>query len=237
MADDIRAQGAEIRHGRRVTGLRRRGPAGVVVATAAGRASCAATWSSPAPVSRPTGSRDDRRCPPTVRGSSRSAATTTRCGRERATSSAGLIYPVPDPRFPFLGVHFTRRIDGEVWAGPNAVLAFAREGYRRRDVDLRDLAGTLAVSRLLAAGPAASGAPASPRSWRDYRSAPSPPSSSATCPSSSADDLVSGPSGVRGPGAGDRRAPSSTTSFRLVALGDPRAQRTVTGRHRLAGDR
>jgi L-2-hydroxyglutarate oxidase len=50
-----------------------------------------------------------------------------------------LIYPVPDPRFPFLGVHLTRRIDGEVWAGPNAVLALAREGYRRRDVDLREL--------------------------------------------------------------------------------------------------
>ncbi|HET8620688.1 MAG TPA: L-2-hydroxyglutarate oxidase, partial [Acidimicrobiales bacterium] len=43
----------------------------------------------------------------------------------------GLIYPVPDPRFPFLGVHLTKRIDGEVLAGPNAVLAFAREGYRR----------------------------------------------------------------------------------------------------------
>ncbi len=55
----------------------------------------------------------------------------------------GLIYPVPDPRFPFLGVHFTKRIDGEVWAGPNAVLALARHGYRRRDVNLRDLAGTI----------------------------------------------------------------------------------------------
>jgi L-2-hydroxyglutarate oxidase LhgO len=54
-----------------------------------------------------------------------------------------LIYPVADPRFPFLGVHLTRRIDGEVWAGPNAVLAWAREGYRRRDVDLRELAGIL----------------------------------------------------------------------------------------------
>jgi Predicted dehydrogenase len=54
-----------------------------------------------------------------------------------------LIYPVPDPRFPFLGVHFTPRHDGAVWAGPNAVLAFAREGYRRTDVDLRDLVGTL----------------------------------------------------------------------------------------------
>ncbi len=54
-----------------------------------------------------------------------------------------LIYPVPDPRFPFLGVHFTPRHDGAVWAGPNAVLAFAREGYKRTDIDLRDLAGTL----------------------------------------------------------------------------------------------
>ncbi len=51
----------------------------------------------------------------------------------------GLIYPVPDPRFPFLGVHFTRVIDGEVEAGPNAVLALAREGYRKTDVSLRDL--------------------------------------------------------------------------------------------------
>ncbi|WP_091526849.1 L-2-hydroxyglutarate oxidase [Microlunatus soli] len=55
----------------------------------------------------------------------------------------GLIYPVPDPALPFLGVHFTRRIDGSVWAGPNAVLATAREGYRRRDLDLRDLVGTV----------------------------------------------------------------------------------------------
>ena len=50
----------------------------------------------------------------------------------------GLIYPVPDPRFPFLGVHFTRGIDGSVHAGPNAVLALKREGYRWRDVGLRD---------------------------------------------------------------------------------------------------
>jgi L-2-hydroxyglutarate oxidase LhgO len=54
-----------------------------------------------------------------------------------------LIYPVPDPRFPFLGVHLTRMIDGEVRAGPNAVLAFAREGYRRSDIDLREMASIL----------------------------------------------------------------------------------------------
>lgn len=54
----------------------------------------------------------------------------------------GLIYPVPDPRYPFLGVHFTRRVDGRVDVGPNAVLALAREGYRWRDVRLGDLAAT-----------------------------------------------------------------------------------------------
>jgi (S)-2-hydroxyglutarate dehydrogenase len=48
----------------------------------------------------------------------------------------GLVYPVPDPRFPFLGVHFTPRIDGDVWLGPNAVLALGTEAYRRRDIDL-----------------------------------------------------------------------------------------------------
>lgn len=54
----------------------------------------------------------------------------------------GMIYPVPDPRYPFLGVHFTKRVSGELEVGPNAVLALAREGYRRRDIrpgDLRDL--------------------------------------------------------------------------------------------------
>ena len=50
-----------------------------------------------------------------------------------------LIYPVPDPKFPFLGVHFTRMVHGGVECGPNAVLAFAREGYKKTDINLRDL--------------------------------------------------------------------------------------------------
>ena len=50
----------------------------------------------------------------------------------------GLIYPVPDPKFPFLGVHFTRRIRGGVEAGPNAVLALRREGYRKTDFSFAD---------------------------------------------------------------------------------------------------
>jgi (S)-2-hydroxyglutarate dehydrogenase len=58
---------------------------------------------------------------------------------ERANLVRALIYPVPDPRFPFLGVHFTRRISGKVDAGPNAVLAFRREGYRRTDFSARDV--------------------------------------------------------------------------------------------------
>ena len=66
-----------------------------------------------------------------------------RLAADRAGLVRGLIYPVPDPAYPFLGVHFTRRIDGGVDLGPNAVLAFAREGYRRRDVSLPDLAETL----------------------------------------------------------------------------------------------
>src|SRR5262249_39822200 len=51
----------------------------------------------------------------------------------------GLICPVRDPRSPFLGVHLTRRVDGEVLLGPNAVLATAREGYTKRDVDPREI--------------------------------------------------------------------------------------------------
>ncbi len=58
----------------------------------------------------------------------------------------GLIYPVPDPRFPFLGVHFTKKIDGSVEAGPNAVLAFSREGYSKTDFSLGHVTGLLTFS-------------------------------------------------------------------------------------------
>ncbi|HXB59900.1 MAG TPA: L-2-hydroxyglutarate oxidase [Candidatus Acidoferrales bacterium] len=59
--------------------------------------------------------------------------------KERQFLVRNLIYPVPDPKFPFLGVHFTRMVRGGVEAGPNAVLAFAREGYRWLDINIRDL--------------------------------------------------------------------------------------------------
>lgn len=73
---------------------------------------------------------------------------------ERASLVRGLIYPVPDPRYPFLGVHFTRRVGGGVDLGPNAVLALAREGYRRRDIDPGSLLDELrspAFRRMVAA--------------------------------------------------------------------------------------
>ena len=61
----------------------------------------------------------------------------------------GNIYPVPDPSFPFLGVHFTPRMNGDIWLGPNAVLAFAREGYSISTISLRDLFETFTYSGFL----------------------------------------------------------------------------------------
>ena len=115
---------------------------------------------------------------------------------ERRDLVKGLVYPVPDPRFPFLGVHFTRRIDGEVWLGPNAVLAFAREGYRLRDVNARDFGETVryrGFQRLAA------------KFWRTglaemYRDVSKTAFLNALrryMPELRADDLLPGPSGVR----------------------------------------
>jgi L-2-hydroxyglutarate oxidase LhgO len=108
----------------------------------------------------------------------------------------GLLYPVPDPRFPFLGVHFTKRIDGEVWAGPNAVLAFAREGYRRRDVSVRDMAGVLTdpgflrlARRYLGTGLA--------EMWRDVSKRAFVGELRRFIPEIADRDLIPGPSGVR----------------------------------------
>jgi L-2-hydroxyglutarate oxidase LhgO len=108
----------------------------------------------------------------------------------------GLIYPVPDPSFPFLGVHATKRIDGSVWLGPNAVLATAREGYRGRQVSLSDVARLVAWPGLwrMAA-----------RYWRTglgeaYRSASRAAFVRAVqrlVPAIQADDVVPAPAGVR----------------------------------------
>ncbi|XP_065450055.1 L-2-hydroxyglutarate dehydrogenase, mitochondrial isoform X2 [Chrysemys picta bellii] len=67
---------------------------------------------------------------------------------EKCYMVKGNIYPVPDPRFPFLGVHFTPRMDGSVWLGPNAVLAFKREGYKLYDFSARDFIDAVVYSGL-----------------------------------------------------------------------------------------
>ncbi|RWS31332.1 hypothetical protein B4U80_02847 [Leptotrombidium deliense] len=67
---------------------------------------------------------------------------------EKSNLVNGNIYPVPDPRFPFLGVHFTPRMDGSVWLGPNAVLAFKREGYNFTDFSIRDTFDALSFKGL-----------------------------------------------------------------------------------------
>ena len=139
MAADIEAEGGQVRLGEAVTRVSPRAD-GAVVATAAGdyRADqvvlCAGLQSDTLAVAA-----GDDASPAIVpfRGEY------FRLVAERAGLVRGLVYPVPDPAYPFLGVHFTPRIDGTVDIGPNAVLATAREGYRRRDVDLGELWRTL----------------------------------------------------------------------------------------------
>jgi L-2-hydroxyglutarate oxidase LhgO len=134
-ADDIRAAGGQIETGRAVTGLREVSD-GAVAATSHGDIhatrviACAGLWSDR--VAAMTGDDGSERIVP-FRGDY------YRLTADARSLVRGLIYPVPDPRFPFLGIHFTRRHDGAVWAGPNAVLALARDGYKRYDVDVREL--------------------------------------------------------------------------------------------------
>jgi len=108
----------------------------------------------------------------------------------------GLIYPVPDPQFPFLGVHLTKRIDGSVLAGPNAVLATAREGYGRFDVSPRDLYDTVTYPgfRVLARKFWKMGAL---EMWRDWYKRAFLADLRKFVPALSADHLVFGPSGIR----------------------------------------
>jgi len=107
-----------------------------------------------------------------------------------------MIYPVPDPRYPFLGVHLTRRLDGEVWAGPNAVLALAREGYGRLDFALRDAASAAMwpglwriVARHWRTGLG--------ELWRDWVKGAYARELARYVPELCARDLLPGPSGIR----------------------------------------
>lgn len=134
------ASGAEIRYGARVTRVDRRPDLGVAALTAAGDVvrgrvlvNCAGLYCDE--IARLTGDDPGMRIVP-FRGEYYELA--------RPELIRGLVYPVPDPAFPFLGVHLTRGIDSGVHVGPNAVPALAREGYDWRTVRPRELAATLA---------------------------------------------------------------------------------------------
>jgi L-2-hydroxyglutarate oxidase len=141
-AELIVAQGGEVRTGTEVTGIARNNGE-TVIETARGSLSakylinCAGLHSDR--VSRMAGEKTEVTIVP-FRGEYYDLVP------DREHLVHGLLYPVPDLRFPFLGVHFTRRVGGGVDAGPNAVLAFKREGYRRTDFSLHDMASTLAYS-------------------------------------------------------------------------------------------
>jgi L-2-hydroxyglutarate oxidase len=139
LVSDLTAAGADLRLGTAVTGIAASARE-VVVTTEPGpelRAdalvNCAGLHSDR--IARLAGLRPDARIVP-FRGEYYELRP------ERAHLVKGLIYPVPDPLFPFLGVHLTRMIDGSVHAGPNAVLALRREGYTWRQASARDLADT-----------------------------------------------------------------------------------------------
>jgi len=192
MASDLRGLGVTILTGREVQGLAERADE-VVVSTPGGElraglvVACAGLQSDR--VAAMSGAGDGPRIVP-FRGDYYTLTDDAR-GLVR-----GLIYPVPDPRFPFLGVHFTKRIDGQVWAGPNAVLAFAREGYRRRDVHPLELLSTVTdrgfmrlASRYLRTGLG--------EIWRDWWKPAFVRELQRYVPEIRADQLRFGPSGVR----------------------------------------
>ena len=192
LADDLRAKGVEIRTGCAVQGVSATGrgtglvtPAGEVRARFA--LFCAGAWADRLAVA--AGARADPRIVP-FRGA------WLRLVPERRDLVRGMIYPVPDPELPFLGVHLTRGIDDEVLVGPTALLVASRTAYRLRDVNRHDLADTLTwpgTARMAA------------RWWRTaltelthaVRPATFARDAARYVPALRPDDLRPGPSGVR----------------------------------------
>lgn len=212
LAEDVRVRGGEIHLSRRVIGFSERSD-GVILETTggeirAGHAVIAAgLWADQ--LAAMTGDAGDERVIP-FRGDYYRLAPNAR------ELVRGLIYPIPDPRFPFLGVHFTRRIDGEVWAGPNAVLAFARAGYRRTDIDLRDMAGFLTNPGFLRLA-ARHWRVGLSETWLDWSRRAFLARLRRFVPELRAEQLVFGPSGVRAQAVNPRGA--LVDDFRLSGRG------------------
>jgi L-2-hydroxyglutarate oxidase LhgO len=243
MADELRASGHRVRLGFEVTALRRELGGGVVVCSAEEAFAvdrlvvCAGLQTDR--VSRLAG---DEKGPAIVpfRGEY------YRLVPEREHLVRGLIYPVPDPRYPFLGVHFTRRVRGGVDVGPNAVLALAREGYTWGDVHLGEFLGTLGWPGMR---------PLARRHWRtgvrELRGSLSRKAFMAAArdyvPEVTEDDVVPAPAGVRaqavdwdgtlvddfrihrvGPVVAVRNAPSPAATSAL-AIGEHVAEQVLAG--------
>jgi L-2-hydroxyglutarate oxidase LhgO len=192
LADELREQGAAVLTSTEVLSIRRAGgglrlvTAGVEL-EARGLINCAGLQADR--IARMAGERIDLRIVP-FRGDY------FELRPERADWVRGLIYPVPDPAFPFLGVHLTRTVDGRVEVGPNATLAFAREGYRWSRIDPAELAGIALFPgwwRLLRRY----GRTAVRELTRSLSRAAFARAAARLVPELSADDLVRGGSGVR----------------------------------------
>jgi (S)-2-hydroxyglutarate dehydrogenase len=212
LADDARGSGAVVRLGTAVTAVRHRRDE-VLVGTANG-------WDAADQVVVCAGLQVDRVA--SLAGDDPDPRIVPFRGEyyllrpDRRDLVNGLVYPVPDPRYPFLGVHLTRRVDGEVMVGPNAVLALAREGYGWSDVAPRDLWATLAWPGFRAFAR---------KHWRtgvaEMRGSLSRRAFVAAArryvPELTAGDVVPGPSGVRAQALG--RDGSLVDDFRLTRTG------------------
>ena len=239
LADDIRAAGGEIHCGAGVTGIEVRAGANgaggrrVVLRHAGGAVEagfavfCAGAWSDR--LARLAGADPDPRIVP-FRGAY------LRLAPERAGLVRGLIYPVPDPTLPFLGVHLTRHAGGDVLIGPTALLAPARDAYALTAVRRRDLGETLrwpGTWRLAR------------RFWRTGMTELRHAASAAALDASGRALRARAPAGGhaprvgRGAGAGAGARRQARRRLRLLAhrARAPRAQRAVAGRHGGAGHR
>jgi (S)-2-hydroxyglutarate dehydrogenase len=242
---DVRAAGGEVHTGRALLGLRQL-PDRVVLETPAGELearrviTCAGLQSDR--VAALTGGSSEPRITP-FRGDY------WQLRPEARQLCRNLIYPVPDPAFPFLGVHATRRIGtGEVWLGPNAVLAFSREGYGRFDLRPRDL-GEVLLDRGLRRLARRYWRMGAVEMWRDYSRRAFWRSVQRYLPDVELGDMVPGPSGVRAQalsssgalvddfvvdGASDRvlhvrnaPSPAATSSLAIARLLADTAQQTL----------
>jgi (S)-2-hydroxyglutarate dehydrogenase len=218
LADELRAAGCELLLARPVTELQEslshvvaRGPFGAVEAGHA--IACAGLQSDR--LARASGAAPPVRIVP-FRGDYYTLLD------QSASLVNGLVYPVPDPTFPFLGVHFTKRIDGSVIAGPNAVLALHRERYRRlglRPRDAMEALGYGAVWRFVRRYPKMAAAEV----WRDVSKRAFVKDMQRYVPGVRRADVRFGPSGIRA----QAMSPDGSLPDDFLIIGSPRAMHVV----------